>query len=317
MTSGTPQGSGAVLVTGGSGFIGKHLVKRLSAEGETIVSMYHHRLPEPMASVYPVCSDMSSAELIAAPLRGVDTVVHLAWGGNFTGPTGEVDWTMKSGKYTHNITTVLNLIAAMEKAGTRRIIFVSAMGASRKAQTPFLREKYLAEFFILNSRIPEKIILRSTLVCGGPQSDKFVQSVLGVMQYPAFYPVPDAKKTMSPISVDDLALMLCGLVRQKVEDVAAVVEITGQQTYKVEDVFKMISSQFSRGSKIPLKGFLGDSLLPLFERRKKDIASPKIRDYLSLGSNSDESMQVGNPLLTALPTHLRSFQDIVSDGRTE
>lgn len=316
MTSVTPHGTGAVLVTGGSGFIGKNLVKRLSAQGETVVSMYHHRLPEPMANVYPVCSDMSSAELIAAPLRGVDTVVHLAWSGGFSGPEGEVDWSLKSGKYPQNIGTIINLINAMERAGTRRIIFVSAIGASRKADTPFLREKYLAEFFVLNSKIPEKIILRSTLVCGGANSDRFVQSVLGVMQYPGFYPVPNSKKMMSPLSVDDVSTVLAGLVQEGQVDPATVVEVTGQQAYKVEEVFKMISSQYARGSKIPLKGFLGDSLLPLFERRKKDAPAPKLRDFLSLGNNVDESISQDNPLMTAVPSHLTSFRDLVT-GNSE
>ena len=156
----------AVLVTGGSGFIGKHIVKHLAEAGETVVCMYHHRLPEPMANVYPVCSDMGSSELIAAPLRGVESVIHLAWEGGFVGPTERVSWNLNSNNLPKNARLLKNLLSAMERAGTKRIVFMSAIGASRNAKTPFLQEKYLSEFYSGIRRILIRKRIQFCLITG-------------------------------------------------------------------------------------------------------------------------------------------------------
>ena len=179
----------AVLVTGGSGFIGQRLVRRLSNDGPVAVSMYHHRLPESLPNVFPVCSDMSSAELLAAPLRGIKTVVHMAWEGGLVGPTDTANWNpMSPAALPKNVKILKNLIAAMERAGTQRIVFVSAIGASSSAKAPFLREKYLAEFYVLNSTIPEKVVIRSSIACDSEgTSDRFVRSILRVMKFPGIY----------------------------------------------------------------------------------------------------------------------------------
>ena len=298
----------AVLVTGGSGLIGRHVVKQLASSDEIVVSMYRHRLPEPMANVYPVCSDMSSPELIAAPLNGVSTVLHLAWENNFVGPAEQVDWNFGGGNYPANIRTLVNLITAMERAGTRRLIFVSAVGASRKAQAAFLREKYLAEFFILNSKIPEKIIIRSSLVCEEGSADRFTRSILRVMKYPLVYPVPKSTQEIAPIQVEGMANLLVELSRIPVTEPNAIIEVTGDEVCNVSQLFHLVSARFNAGNKFALGGMLGNSLLPLFERQSRDADIPSLKHFLALNNQTDEAIKKENPLAERVAAHLPSFK---------
>ena len=48
----------------------------------------------------------------------------------------------------------------MEQYGTTQLIFISAIGASNKSNSKFLREKYQAEQLLINSNIKSKVILR-------------------------------------------------------------------------------------------------------------------------------------------------------------
>ena len=148
----------AILVAGGSGFIGKHLVKQLSKNGETVVSMYHHRLPEPQQNVFPVCSDLSSVELLGAPLRGVNSVVYLAWENSFVGPSQTWDVDLFHTNHPTNIKMLGNLLRAMEQAKTRRIVFLSANGAKKNAnKKPLLLKVVLINFCLLLYYAPHLI----------------------------------------------------------------------------------------------------------------------------------------------------------------
>lgn len=288
----------ATLVTGGSGVIGRALVEKLSKSGRgPIVSMYRLRLPDPVKNVFPVCSDLSSVDLLAAPLRGVDTVVALAWSDNIVGSEGPLAFDPTYKSVSNNIRCLKNLIDAMERAGTRRIIFASAIGASRSAKTNFLKEKYLGELAVINSDIPEKIIVRSSMVFSPElNNDLFTQSIVNLMKFPGLYPVPRSEQKYAPIHIHDLCQSLEAATIEKLDQPLAIKEVMGDECYKVEDLFKVVSEKYSRGSKLQLRGAVGNSLVPVFEKRGRYYrpGGPSIRDYLTLAADQNSSPSKGS-----------------------
>lgn len=302
----------ATMVVGGSGFIGRHLVRSLSERSKSVVSIYHKRLPEPLPNVYPVCSSLDSVDLLAAPLRGVETVYFLAWQKTFLGTKEQIAFDVKVENCSPNLRMLKNLITAMEIAGTKRIIFLSAIGANRKAKTPFLKEKYLGEFAVLNSIIPEKIIVRSSLVYSRESyDDPFIRSILNIMKFPGVYPVPDHKEEIAPIHIDDLTEILFQLNHYEMEGQSSILEVTGEEKLKVEEIFRMVSDRFVKGARIQLRGSLGNTLLPIFERKGKDNTShrPRIRDFLGIGNQVDRHTRTDNGLTMVLPQRFRRLQD--------
>ena len=74
-----------ILVTGGAGFIGSHLVRELSARGEEVVvldsldpQVHEGAEPHPPAGVELIVGNVGDAVLVDRALRGVDCVIHLA-----------------------------------------------------------------------------------------------------------------------------------------------------------------------------------------------------------------------------------------------
>jgi nucleoside-diphosphate-sugar epimerase len=305
------------MVVGGSGFIGGNLVRLLSEKNESVVSIYHKRLPEPLPNVYPVCSDLDSVDLLAAPLRGVETVYFLAWQKTFLGSKDDIAFDVKVENCSPNLRMLKNLITAMEIAGTRRLVFQSAIGAGRGAKTAFLKEKYLGEFAVLNSSIAEKVIVRSSLVCGREsERDPFIQSIRNVMTFPGLYPVPNHKDTLAPVHIDDLAEILYQLSSCDITGQSSILEVTGEENLKIEDIFRMVSDRFAKGARFQVRGPLGDTLLPVFERKSKDtnVIRPRLRDYLALGNRIDSHTRTDNPLTEILPSHFKSLRESLDKG---
>jgi UDP-glucose 4-epimerase len=65
-----------VLVTGGSGFIGSHVVDVLDARGHTPVNF--DRVGSPHAQVETVLGDATDVDALTAAMQGADAVIHLA-----------------------------------------------------------------------------------------------------------------------------------------------------------------------------------------------------------------------------------------------
>jgi UDP-glucose 4-epimerase len=78
-TSEGPSGRPRALVTGGAGFLGRHLCHRLVADGFTdVVALDHHRGDGTAAPIRHVAGDVRDADLVARCAEHADVVFHLA-----------------------------------------------------------------------------------------------------------------------------------------------------------------------------------------------------------------------------------------------
>ena len=71
------QGSMAVLVTGGTGTLGRHVVPRLQAAGWSVRVLTRHSRPD-HDGVHYVTGDLLSGEGIKSAVEGVASIVHCA-----------------------------------------------------------------------------------------------------------------------------------------------------------------------------------------------------------------------------------------------
>lgn len=310
-----------VMVTGSSGFIGQKVIRQFSTRGTSTIATYYHRLPEALPQVFPVCTDMASPELLLAPLRNVHTVVHLAWEGGLASSlspaqlNGEVRELLRQDRMSRNLAMMSNLLAAMERVGNQRIIFVSAMGASRHADSPFLREKYAAELMLLNSRIREKVILRPTILAE-PENpdDRFMRAILRTMKLPLLYPVPKVSDQLRPMHVDDFAREVFRIAEANRDEPSLIGEVCGNEVLPVEEVFRLLADKFFAGQKIAIKGWVGNILARLFERERKNetqYRNHRLRQFLALVQAPSESLVDALGKGWRDPKQLTSFSESV------
>ncbi len=114
-----------VLVTGGAGFIGSALVRRLAASGGEVrvlddLSIGHRRYLDGQACDLVVAS-LADPEAVRAAVAGCDAVVHLAARAGI--PDSVTD---PLGTFEANVTQTIGLLEAARQAGARRFVLASS-----------------------------------------------------------------------------------------------------------------------------------------------------------------------------------------------
>ncbi len=115
-----------ILVTGGAGFIGSHLVDRLAAEGHqvrVIDNLSSGRL-ENLAhrrDVEVIIGDLKNPQDAQKAVRGVDAVFHFA-----ANPEVRVSTTNPDIHFNENVVATFNLLEAMRKNDVGQLVFASS-----------------------------------------------------------------------------------------------------------------------------------------------------------------------------------------------
>ncbi len=118
------------MVTGGEGFIGRNLVRRIRKAGDTAISVDVTGTPDHKISV-------TDYEGIRSSMKGCDGVFHLA--ATTSPPQFEEDL---MGGFVNNVNGTLNVLKAAQISGTRRVVFASSSATygnlEKKTSEPML-----------------------------------------------------------------------------------------------------------------------------------------------------------------------------------
>jgi UDP-glucose 4-epimerase len=124
-----------VLVTGGSGFIGRHMVAELAADGAhvRVIDLKPH--PDPAVDI--VQGDLADADVLAAALDGgIDAVVHLA---AVTSVLRSIEQPEET--YGTNVAATHALLEGARKAGVKSLAFASTNAVTGPMEAPAITEK--------------------------------------------------------------------------------------------------------------------------------------------------------------------------------
>ncbi len=210
--------AGMILVTGGTGFVGQALIRRLNEAGYPVRTLIRPSEESPnLPTGIPVNVTLTSLQDprgLQAAMAGVHTVFHLAsaeWFGSYADLT-QVD-----------ISGTRQVVDAAVQAGVQRIFYLSHLGADRASAFPVLKVKGIAEEYIRNSGLTYTI-MRSALLFG--PGDAFTTGLGWLLHAsPLFFLLPnEGDSLIQPLAVEDLATAMLWAL----ED-----DSTRNQTYEV------------------------------------------------------------------------------------
>ena len=205
-----------ILVTGGTGFIGSHLLEKLSACGEPARVLARPRRVAPRfpAGVQSVAGDLLTGDGLADALRGVDTVIHLA---------GVTKALRASDYYAGNVQATETLARALQGRSVR-LVHVSTLAAIGPSEghapvqedadprplTHYGKSKLEAERTV-RALAPDAVIVRPPVVYGPRDTDVF--QLLKSVSKGLVLEIAGGERWFSAIYVEDLAEGLVAAAR--------------------------------------------------------------------------------------------------------
>jgi len=220
-----------ILVTGGTGFVGSHIVKRLYREKMKTRCLVRKgsnvkRLNE--LGIELAYGDLTEKGCLKKALEGVETVIHLI--GIIVerkGATFEIIHTQGTRA----------LVNACKDAGVKRLIYISALGSRENARSRYHSTKWEAEQAIIKSGM-EYVILRPSIMIG--ERGEFITMLSGIIQKAPLIPVIGAKSKVQPIYVENTAdCVVRSLVEPKISK--KIFEIGGPQQMTYRELFLTLS----------------------------------------------------------------------------
>jgi uncharacterized protein YbjT (DUF2867 family) len=204
-----------ILVTGGTGTLGRHVVPGLREAGWN-VRVLSRRTHEAADGIEYMIGDLATDEGIDAALTGVETVVHLAGG-----PKGDGD-------------KARNLVRAASRAGVRHVLYISVIGADR---VPIVSGIDRAMFGYFASKLAaEQVVVESGLPWTTLRAAQFYDLLLKVAEQMAKLPVipVPAGFRFQPVDTGEVAARLVELTLGSPVGLAP--DIAGPRVYTVADL---------------------------------------------------------------------------------
>jgi NADH dehydrogenase len=194
-----------ILVTGGTGFIGPKIVRKLRADGHEVRCLV--RDPSRGGEVEGlgaelVAGDVTDRSSLDGAVAGSDAVIHLV--AIIAGRHEDFESVMEQG--------TRNLVDAAKAAGVRRFILMSALGTSDETRdlVPYYHAKWEMERTVRESGL-EYVIFRPSFVFGSDGGA--LQQFARVARLSPVTPiVGSGERKLQPIWVDDVAAYFAAAV---------------------------------------------------------------------------------------------------------
>jgi len=297
-------------VFGGSGFIGRYVVKRLAARGYTT----RVATTDPEASLFlkpmgavgqvvPLYASIANEPSVARAVEGANLVVNLV---GILAESHPGDFEKLQGEGPGRIA---RLAAA---AGVQRLVHVSAIGANPDSPSQYAASKGRGEA-AMRAGFPAATILRPSLVFGA--EDKFFNRFAQLAQVLPFMPVISGDSRFQPVHVANVADAVMAALTQEAaagalfelggprvwrfrELLAYILQVTGRRRRLVDIPMNVARVQAAICEHLPGKPLTRDQLLLLAQ---DNVVAEGAKTLHDLGV-------APTPVELAVPTYLRRFR---------
>lgn len=235
----TITGMATVFVTGGTGFVGRAVVRALRGRGHQVRCLVRPgsepRLA-PETGVEAVAGDVTVPAGLADVLRGTDAIVHLV---------GIIREHRRRGVTFERLHTeaTRHVLAAAQAAGVRRVVHMSALGTRPGARSRYHQTKWAAEEAVRASGLAWTIFRPSVIF--GP-GDGFVTLLTRLVRwFPVVPVIGDGRNRLQPVAVETVAAGFAGAL-DRPATAGQVFDVGGPRAYAFDEVLDEVGAVLGR-----------------------------------------------------------------------
>jgi uncharacterized protein YbjT (DUF2867 family) len=229
-----------VVVFGGSGFLGKQIVRMLAKQGCRVrVPMRRPHLGADLrvmggvGQIQLVQANLRFPESVARAVEGADAIVNC------------VGLLFEKGTQTFSELHVQGAAAIADAAvvhGVTRLVHVSAIGADKKSRSKYGRTKAEAEAVILE-RVPTATILRPSIIFG--PEDSFFNRFADMAKFAPVMPLIGGRTKLQPAYVGDVAKAVLAAL-DRIDARGQIYELGGPRAYTMRELLAFTLRESAR-----------------------------------------------------------------------
>src|ERR1043166_4327167 len=223
-----------ICVIGGSGFVGRHVVRRLARPGVRVcVPTRNRERAKDQLIVLPTVdllrADVHDARALLSLTFGMDAVINLAG----------ILHQQRAGDFQRvHVELPRQIIEACKANGVPRLVHMSALGASVDAPSEYLRSKGEAEQLIRASGL-DFTLFRPSVIFG--PGDSFVNLFAKLLRMFPVVPLGSPEARFQPVFVEDVAHAFAASLPNP-ECYAASYDLCGPKIYTLRELLELIGA---------------------------------------------------------------------------
>src|ERR1700746_3688287 len=223
------QRMSCVTVFGGTGFVGRRVVRHLSESGATAHVASRHPGRAEGDDVKQVAANAHDERSVEAAVAGADGVVNA------------ISLYVEHGRDTFHsvhVGAAARIARAARRAGTKRFVHLSGIGADVGSPSPYIRSRAEGEAAV-QTAFPGAVIIRPAVMFA--PDDAFLTTILRLLRSLPAYPMfGDGRTRLQPAYADDVAAAIAEVVRQS-KTPYPIYELAGPRVYSYEELLRTIA----------------------------------------------------------------------------
>jgi uncharacterized protein YbjT (DUF2867 family) len=228
-----------IFVTGGTGFVGKYVIRALLGQGFLVRALVRHGSERDLRgfeSIERVPGDVLKPDALPASVEGCAAMVHLV------GIIREHRSRGITFEALHSRATQ-NMLAVARAAEVKRFVHMSALGARPDAGARYHRTKWAAEQAVRTSGL-DWTIFRPSVIFG--RGDELVTMLANMVRRLPVVPVlGDGRYRLQPVAAEQVAEGFARALRNR-RSVGQVYEVAGPADYPFVEILDRIGRAIGR-----------------------------------------------------------------------
>lgn len=229
-----------VFVTGGTGFVGREVLKQLMVAGHEVRALVREGSEGKLVDADRVevfHGDVTDGASLSGTLKGCDAAIHLV-GIIREFPARGITFDKLHVQATENVLT------ACREQGVQRYLHMSSNGTRKNGSTVYHRTKWQAEELVRDSGL-NWTIFRPSLIFG--RGSEFVSMLAELIRRVPVVPViGDGRYRMQPVAVDQVAESFARALEMP-ESIGATYLQGGGESYSYDEILDLTSEAMGKG----------------------------------------------------------------------